>query len=713
MSSKADISAKIDDIFVKCTNASGGGGCADLKAIVRIFWPVLDNRVSLVDLAGVFTMCVPGNGNETLDLITFADFFQGIARIKYASGADFCEKMLAELANCAGIKIKSDLPLFNQVMDKNVIRILLKYNMPFRKAFSSFAGQNINVGGGLTWDEVQRLSIGMEVSGFTSFAGAHSLIPNTLSLHKCEGLARDVLTQFPVNAAGNSLNSALLFPQFEMLMCFTAVARCTALNRRNLNDNNLTTTKLQGMSTFARKVVEVEARPLHEMLQELIRDLSIDRSVYKADPGNDMGDDSNPLAALPVSDRSKMTSGNGTGSPAHGASISYSGKVVLPGSQRPENQYTGTISHSRHAQLLRLDALFEEVEAKVLPLLDAGSDVVSLLKTTSNGLGTGDISSDKDKGARLASKPVVIGDAVPVPPICPEPVEQLLQAALAHHNLGSYEESLKFLEASRMQLEDLSRKVLTAPEEEPAKGEEGNDEDGEPEHSEGEEETAAKKKAAKLKPKQAVPAPAPAPEQQKPLPIPLDLELYITLCKGNVYQSCGDDEQALLHYMDGWDRATTERDGDWEVVCLNSIGMLAYYSLRYDIALMCFASVAAFRVKAYGAGSADTATAWNNEAACMYCLGKRSESRLRFEKAWTVMCKILGHRAPRSVTAWKNLERSRRAAAAGVTTAETLAMRPDIDRLVLGGKFMVTATVPLEDSGKKKKSGGGKKGKKK
>ena len=29
--------------------------------------------------------------------------------------------------------------------------------------------------------------------------------------------------------------------------------------------------------------------------------------------------------------------------------------------------------------------------------------------------------------AKLASKPVVIGDAVPVPAICPEPVEQLLQ----------------------------------------------------------------------------------------------------------------------------------------------------------------------------------------------------------------------------------------------------------------------------------------------
>ena len=29
-----------------------------------------------------------------------------------------------------------------------------------------------------------------------------------------------------------------------------------------------------------------------------------------------------------------------------------------------------------------------------------------------------------------------------------------------------------------------------------------------------------------------------------------DLHMYIVLCKGNVYQSCGDAEQAMLHYME-------------------------------------------------------------------------------------------------------------------------------------------------------------------
>ena len=32
----------------------------------------------------------------------------------------------------------------------------------------------------------------------------------------------------------------------------------------------------------------------------------------------------------------------------------------------------------------------------------------------------------------------VIGDALPIPSSCPEAVQQLLEAALAHHNLGRY-----------------------------------------------------------------------------------------------------------------------------------------------------------------------------------------------------------------------------------------------------------------------------------
>jgi hypothetical protein len=74
------------------------------------------------------------------------------------------------------------------------------------------------------------------------------------------------------------------------------------------------------------------------------------------------------------------------------------------------------------------------------------------------------------------------------------------------------------------------------------------------------------------------------------------------------------------------------------------------------------------------------------------------------------MCKVLGHRAPRSVTSWKNLEKARRAHAAMKNTAETVAMRPDIDSLLTGGNIVINAVGPPSAAGGKKK--GGKKKKK-
>jgi hypothetical protein len=86
---------------------------------------------------------------------------------------------------------------------------------------------------------------------------------------------------------------------------------------------------------------------------------------------------------------------------------------------------------------------------------------------------------------------------------------------------------------------------------------------------------------------------------------------------------------------------------------------------------------------------------------------------VRFEKSWNCISKTLGHRAPRAVTAWKNLEKARRAHAPihnRKDLKESLEMRPDADRLLFGGTFTIQALPPIEA---KKKKGGGKKKKKK
>ena len=120
--SKVDLAARIDEVFLKVTSTSG---TCDLVSVAKVFWPVLDNKISIVDLAGVYTMCISNNGSEVLDLITFADFFTGIARVKYSSGSNFAEKLLEDLNNANGVKLRSDLPVFERIFEKSVIRMLL------------------------------------------------------------------------------------------------------------------------------------------------------------------------------------------------------------------------------------------------------------------------------------------------------------------------------------------------------------------------------------------------------------------------------------------------------------------------------------------------------------------------------------------------------------------------------------------------------------
>jgi hypothetical protein len=165
-----------DDVFVLCSNHSEcDTGYCDLLGVATTFWPVLNNTVSIVDLGGVYAM----TGHTNLNSAIFSEFLSALARVKYPTGHDYKERLLEDVTNGKGVRVNSDNAAFVKTMDKAVIRTLLKFDLPLRRAFSAFASQAS--GGGLTWDEVKRLSVGMEVSGFISFLSSQSLIPASLS----------------------------------------------------------------------------------------------------------------------------------------------------------------------------------------------------------------------------------------------------------------------------------------------------------------------------------------------------------------------------------------------------------------------------------------------------------------------------------------------------------------------------------------------------
>jgi tetratricopeptide (TPR) repeat protein len=150
-----------------------------------------------------------------------------------------------------------------------------------------------------------------------------------------------------------------------------------------------------------------------------------------------------------------------------------------------------------------------------------------------------------------------------------------LEAALAHHNLGSYEESLKYLETAKVQLYETERdKVLQKKRQERKKMLSSSSEKAESIDA------TASIKIEVL---------------DSEISLPIDVTFYILACKGNVYQSCGDDEQSLLQYLAAWEIAATGQYPDWEMLFVNSIGLLAYYNLHFELALKCFLKVGKYR----------------------------------------------------------------------------------------------------------------------
>lgn len=527
------------------------------------------------------------------------------------------------------------------------------------------------------------------------------------------------------SAGGHTHGNMLFYPQFQLLMVVVACEKHEMKTRKNeapgalrsISISNMNSSSGGGSGGFARKPNDGQAKHVSEMLQDLFRDIGINKydesntSTQYVGSGLPGAQTTGFLPPIHNNSNSNANTNHMSNDPVNtpaGRNL-FTGTVVQPTVTRPQDMYTAQSSHTRQAMLLRMEHLFDEVEHKLLLEVVPGAEVVALLQQVQAEQGGGDGGGDTLLGtttgagtgtglggtttttpgggvkARLPSKPVVIGDALPVPVHCPETVEQLLEASLAHHNLGSFEEALKFLEAARVQLDEL---VTTST---------GYNFD----HH-----IVAAKKHMQFHLNAAPKDPPPS----------FDVYMYILLCKGNVYQSCGDDEQALLQYMDAWHKAHHFRDRDWEIVAINAAGILAFFSLRYEVATLCFHIVHTYRETAYGSDATDTATALNNEASALFCLGKRPEARIRFEKSWNVLTKALGHRAPRCVTVWKNLEKARRAHASFAANKkdlrETIALRPDADRLIMGGTFTIQALPPPEAGKKKKKGGGGKKKKK-
>ncbi len=150
---------------------------------------------------------------------------------------------------------------------------------------------------------------------------------------------------------------------------------------------------------------------------------------------------------------------------------------------------------------------------------------------------------------KTSAKPILIEEPAPTPSSCPDVIEHLLEAALAHNNLNNFDEALKFLEAASVHVTDAEINSCGEKDKSPA----------------------------------AMPY--------------FSLKMYILMCKGNVSQSRRDDEHSMLYFLEGWQIAKAQEAENWETTFLNAIGTLAYNCGRYEVACMCFHAVCEFRFK--------------------------------------------------------------------------------------------------------------------
>ena len=72
---------------------------------------------------------------EVLSADLFTEFVKAFARLKFPSVPDFCDSLLEEVRGAKGLRLNTDTPTFTSMMDKNVIRVLLKYDLPLRRAY--------------------------------------------------------------------------------------------------------------------------------------------------------------------------------------------------------------------------------------------------------------------------------------------------------------------------------------------------------------------------------------------------------------------------------------------------------------------------------------------------------------------------------------------------------------------------------------------------
>lgn len=108
----------------------------------------------------------------------------------------------------------------------------------------------------------------------------------------------------------------------------------------------------------------------------------------------------------------------------HSEDDPFAGSVLMPNTQTPDDMYTRASKNSREVMVMRMEKIFDEVDARLQGLTDLDGEIANtdLLDEFSS-----EIDDVSDNRLRHLSKPVVIGDSIPPPLNCPTTVQHVRQ----------------------------------------------------------------------------------------------------------------------------------------------------------------------------------------------------------------------------------------------------------------------------------------------
>ncbi len=227
------------------------------------------------------------------------------------------------------------------------------------------------------------------------------------TLQQCTTIARDILNRFPLLKSASTLNSTLLYPQFQLLLCFAAVIVDGQRGNTSLQSTSRTEKNHVGFKRTSNATT-VEKRAMSVCLTHLLSEIGIDL-VSSLAPNS--SSTYRPTVSASVNDQDRFQSPH---SP-----------VLLPSSSHPEDLYSRAGKNVREAMIIRMENIFDEVEARLAAHQPEDDDEYNPFDLENLSSELEENSSFSDRRNRHLSKPVVIGDSIPPPLHCPTVVQHV------------------------------------------------------------------------------------------------------------------------------------------------------------------------------------------------------------------------------------------------------------------------------------------------